>query len=358
MLLHGIAGSSHTWDPVIPLLAPNVRVIAPDMLGHGASAKPRGDYSLGAFASGVRDLLDLIGIDRVTIVGHSLGGGVAMQFAYQFPERCERLVLVSSGGLGREVTPFLRAATLPGAEWVVPLLGKLARRTSLGPLLPPGAAEVTRGFASLAETDAGRAFVHTARSVIDLTGQRVDASDRLYLAATMPTLLVWGDRDRFIPAEHGRRAAELMPGSRLEIFRGAGHFPMHDEPHRFARCCSSSSRPRTARDLRPRTRPRPRPRPRDELRSTDMTAAEHRRDTGLLPRAQRRPARDPRLGAHVRCRRHPARRLRVGRARGDAVAGHPGGGEDRALLPRLLQPAVARADRPRHPAHDGGAVLG
>ena len=235
LLLHGIAGNCHTWDPVIPLLGRDVRVIAPDMLGHGASAKPRGDYSLGAFASGVRDLLELLGVDTATVVGHSLGGGVAMQFAYQYPDRCERLVLVSSGGLGREVTPLLRAATLPGAEWVVPLLGRLARRTPVAPLLPPGAAEISRNFASLAATDAGRAFVHTARAVMDVGGQRIDASDRLYLAATMPTLLVWGDRDRFIPIDHGRHAAELMPGSRLEVFAGAGHFPMHDNPGRFAR---------------------------------------------------------------------------------------------------------------------------
>jgi pimeloyl-ACP methyl ester carboxylesterase len=234
LLLHGIAGNCHTWDSVTGLLASDVRVIAPDMLGHGASAKPRGDYSLGAFASGVRDLLELLGIDTATVVGHSLGGGIAMQFAYQYPDRCERLVLVSSGGLGREVTPLLRAATLPGAEWVVPLLGRLARKTPIAPVLPPGAAEVARNFASLAESDAGRAFVHTARAVMDITGQRIDASDRLYLAATMPTLLVWGDRDRFIPIEHGRRAAELIPGSRFEEFR-AGHFPMHDEPRRFAR---------------------------------------------------------------------------------------------------------------------------
>jgi pimeloyl-ACP methyl ester carboxylesterase len=235
VLLHGIAGSSHTWDPVVPLLVPDVRVVAPDLLGHGASAKPRGDYSLGAFASGVRDLLDLIDVEHVTVVGHSLGGGVAMQFAYQFPERCERLVLVSSGGLGREVTPLLRAATLPGAEWVVPLLGRLARKVPIEPILPPGAAEISRGFASLADAEAGRAFVHTARSVIDLTGQRVDASDRLYLAETMPTLLMWGDKDRFIPVAHGRHATELIPGSRLEVFKGAGHFPMHDNPSRFAR---------------------------------------------------------------------------------------------------------------------------
>src|SRR5206468_2249429 len=103
-------------------LAQDATVIAPDMLGHGESAKPRGDYSLGAYASGVRDLLAYLGRDTATIVGHSLGGGVAMQFAYQFPERVERLVLVDSGGLGREVHALLRAPALPLAEFVVPLL--------------------------------------------------------------------------------------------------------------------------------------------------------------------------------------------------------------------------------------------
>src|SRR5205823_7048135 len=122
VLIHGITGSSLTWEEVIELLAECYTVVAPDLLGHGESAKPRGDYSLGAYASGVRDLLQAIGHDRATVVGHSLGGGIAMQFAYQFPERCERLVLVSSGGLGREVHLLLRAAALPGADWVLPLL--------------------------------------------------------------------------------------------------------------------------------------------------------------------------------------------------------------------------------------------
>src|ERR671916_2534429 len=112
--------------------------LAPDLLGHGDSAKPRGDYSLGAYASGIRDLMRAIGHDSATVVGHSLGGGVAMQLAYQFPEMCQRLVLVSSGGLGREVSLFLRAATLPGSEWVLPLLasnGVLTAGGRLGGLL-------------------------------------------------------------------------------------------------------------------------------------------------------------------------------------------------------------------------------
>src|SRR6059036_1184496 len=129
VLVHGITGSSETWAEVIPALGEEFTVVAPDLLGHGQSAKPRGDYSLGAYASGLRDLLAAIGHDRATVVGHSLGGGVAMQMAYQFPERCERLVLVSSGGLGREVSFLLRAATLPGSEWVIPML---ASRRVLG----------------------------------------------------------------------------------------------------------------------------------------------------------------------------------------------------------------------------------
>src|SRR3954467_15501917 len=122
LLIHGVTGSSETWDDVIPFLSDRYTVIAPDLLGHGKSAKPRGDYSLGAYASGIRDLLRAIGLERATFVGHSLGGGVAMQLAYQFPERCERLVLVDSGGLGREVSILLRAASLPGSEFVLPAL--------------------------------------------------------------------------------------------------------------------------------------------------------------------------------------------------------------------------------------------
>lgn len=245
LLLHGIAGSYETWAPLIPALSDEFTVIAPDMLGHGQSAKPRGDYSLGAYASGARDLLLALGHDRATVVGHSLGGGVAMQFAYQFPVHTERLALVSSGGLGEEVSAILRAATLPGAELVLPLVTKAwvtgAGRRLAGWLdaigLRPGAdiTEFARGFASLADPEARHAFLCTARSVIDHNGQRVSARDRLYLADSVPSLIVWGERDRIIPAEHGRRAAAEMPGSRFELFERAGHFPHLERPIEFSR---------------------------------------------------------------------------------------------------------------------------
>jgi pimeloyl-ACP methyl ester carboxylesterase len=243
LLVHGITSSSRTWRSVLPALAEHYDVIAPDLLGHGQSAKPRGDYSLGAYASGLRDLLVALEVPTATVVGHSLGGGVAMQFAYQFPDRLERLVLVDSGGLGSEVSLVLRAATLPGAEYVLPLLASRPLRgagATLGAVLGRvglrASADVrgmAEGFESLGDGEARRAFVHTARSVIDPTGQRVDATDRLYLAEHVPSLIVWGERDRMIPVRHGHDAHEHMPNSRLEIFPGAGHFPFNDDPERF-----------------------------------------------------------------------------------------------------------------------------
>jgi pimeloyl-ACP methyl ester carboxylesterase len=244
LLVHGITSSSDTWDKVFEPLAENFTVIAPDLIGHGESAKPRGDYSMGAYASGLRDLLVALEIDSATFVGHSLGGGVAMQLAYQHPELCERLVLVNSGGLGPEVSLMLRAATLPGSELVIPLLTRagllnLGRNAAglLGKVgLKPGTdlEEIGRGFATLADVDAMKAFVLTLRASVDLEGQRVDARDRLYLASEGPCLIVWGERDRIIPPEHGRQAHKLIGGSRLEIFPESGHFPHRAEPLRFA----------------------------------------------------------------------------------------------------------------------------
>jgi pimeloyl-ACP methyl ester carboxylesterase len=242
VLVHGITGTWRHWERVMPSLAERFTVVAPDLLGHGESAKPRGDYSLGAFASGIRDLLLALGHDHATVVGHSLGGGIAMQFAYQYPERCERLVLVSSGGLGRDVHLLLRAATLPGSELVLPILNIEGLRDAgrwltaalgrIGIALRPDVTEVARGASSMPDAASRAAFLATLRAVIDERGQRVDARDRLYLAAAMPTLIVWGAHDPVIPVHHGAEAHEAMPGSRFEVL-DTGHFPQLEEPYAF-----------------------------------------------------------------------------------------------------------------------------
>ncbi len=244
LLIHGIVGCAEQWDQVIPLLAERYTVVAPDLLGHGQSAKPRGDYSLGAYAASVRDLLIALGHRRATVVGHSLGGGVAMQFAYEYPPFAERLVLVSSGGLGREVHLMLRAATLPGSEIVLPLIAHERLHgigTALGGLLGrlglqagTDLAEMARGYGSLADAGARQAFIHTLRAVLDIGGQRVSAKDRLYLAALLPALIIWGGQDPLIPVEHARVANRELPNSRLEVFEDAGHFPQLHDPVRFA----------------------------------------------------------------------------------------------------------------------------
>jgi pimeloyl-ACP methyl ester carboxylesterase len=243
LLVHGIGDSSESWMPVMAALARHHTVIAPDLLGHGASDKPRADYAVAAYANGMRDLLDVLGIDAATLVGHSLGGGVAAQFAYQFPERCERLVLVASGGAGRDVSPLLRLASAPLADvFLAPFRWPLAQplvRTALAVLgrldddLGRDRAHVSRILAGLPDGAARAVFTRTLRSVVDWRGQVVTLLDRCYLVDAVPALVVWGDRDGVIPVHHGRQAHEALPASRLEIFAGAGHFPHHDDPDRF-----------------------------------------------------------------------------------------------------------------------------
>ena len=238
VLVHGIAGDSSEWAPVFDKLAAEYDVIAPDLAGHGESTRLRGDHSIGAFATWLRDLLEALEIEHATFVGHSLGGGVVMQFAYQFPDYVERMVLVSSGGLGREVSALIRAASLPGAEWVMGGLGYVARRTEpllarigLGPRTEGG--ELLHRISGLSDGDRRAAFVRVVRAIASPGGQRVSASDRLYLAEEVPTLIVWGERDRVIPVGHGRATHETVPDSTLVIFEKSGHFPHSDEPDRF-----------------------------------------------------------------------------------------------------------------------------
>jgi pimeloyl-ACP methyl ester carboxylesterase len=244
VLIHGMVNSSRHWEDVAMRLADRYTVVAPDLIGHGDSATPRGDYSLGAHAASIRDLLAVIGTDRATIVGHSLGGGVAMQFFYQFPQRTERLVLVSSGGLGHEVSPLLRGAALPGASALLRIAAHprvldalweggermRARGSGKGVYLQA----IARALRPLQRPGARKAFIQTLRSVIDVHGQRVSARDRLYLLGDFPTLIVWGERDNTIPASHGLAARGAIPGSTFVTLPRAAHFPHLEDPEGLA----------------------------------------------------------------------------------------------------------------------------
>ena len=245
LFIHGILGSQQQWSHLVDAMDDDHRVVLPDLFGHGESAKPMGDYSLSSHAATMRDLLDHLGVERVTLVGHSLGGGIAMQFFYLFPERVERLVLVSSGGLGREVNLVLRSATLPGAAQVLSVVASapvLSQVEALGRAATkvgwrPGSdlSAIWKGFSSLGDRESRRAFLATTRAVIDIGGQSISAHDHLEGSLPIPTLIVWGSKDHMIPASHARSVEQALPECQVEIFDGAGHFPHLDDPDRFAR---------------------------------------------------------------------------------------------------------------------------
>ena len=245
LLLHGLGCDHTTWSPVIDALAKRYTVIAPDLLGHGASAKPRADYSVGGYANGMRDLLTVLGIDKVTVVGHSFGGGVAMQFAYQFPERTERMMLVASGGLGPEVTPAIRAISTPGFNQVMGLLTlPVVRHVGVAGMKGLAATgwkathdldEVAGIYDSFKDPHTRSAITHVVRAVVDWRGQIVTMADRAYLTDAMPMAVVWGRDDRVIPVRHASNAAALAPKARVEVIPNAGHFPHKDHPERFVK---------------------------------------------------------------------------------------------------------------------------
>ena len=239
LLLHGMAGSSATWRSVIGPLSRKYRVIAPDLIGHGQSAKPRSDYSLGAFAVFLRDLLDELGVTSATIVGHSLGGGVAMQFTYQHPDYCQRLILISSGGLGQEVGWALRLLSAPGAELILPIIApspvlaggeKVRSWLARFGIQTPRGDEIWSAYSSFADKETRHSFLRTLRSVVDYRGQSVSALNRLGVKADTPTMAIWGDQDAIIPVEHAFAAHEARPGTRLEVLTGVGHFPQVERP--------------------------------------------------------------------------------------------------------------------------------
>lgn len=228
---------------MITPLAKDFTVIAPDLLGHGQSAKPRGDYSLGAYANGMRDLLSILGIDRATIVGHSFGGGVAMQFAYQFPELAERLILVAPGGIGQDVSPVIRMVTTPGFRQLMGVLtlpgvrhiNRTGLRLAHAARLPGtrDVDEIAKIYDSFATPGACAAVQQVLRGVVDRHGQFVTMADRAYLTEAMPISVVWGAQDPIIPASQAHLVERLAPGAHVEIIENSGHFPHRDHYQQF-----------------------------------------------------------------------------------------------------------------------------
>jgi pimeloyl-ACP methyl ester carboxylesterase len=245
LLIHGMGANSAVWEPVHAKLARRFTVIAPCLLGHGESDKPRADYSLPAFANGMRDLLAVLGVERVTVVGHSFGGGVAMQLAYQFPHLVERIVLVDAGGVDKDVSLALRLASLPMCSEALGLLrlpGAFPAVRLLGRVLADrlGSTKLGRDFfdnielvGGLRDPAALSAFARTLRSVVDGRGQYVSALDRSYLLHSVPVQVIWGKDDQVIPLQHGRTIHAAIPGSRLDVFEKAGHMPWLHHADRF-----------------------------------------------------------------------------------------------------------------------------
>lgn len=241
LLVHGVGSSIDTWSEVYSRLTQTGRsVVAVDLFGHGKSGSGNGDYSLGANATMLRDVLNFLDIDQVHLVGHSLGGGVSMQMFYQYPDRITSLTLIASGGLGIEVGMSLRAATLPGSELVIRVISRPEVTSTLKSVV--GVLEVfgvrRHGFddrliqtlQDLQDEEKLSGFVNTLRSVIGIRGQRVSALNRLALVNPERTLIIWGDRDPMLPPAHGYALHELLPGSRIVIVPNGGHDPHGDSP--------------------------------------------------------------------------------------------------------------------------------
>ncbi len=242
VFLHGLGHASSAWARVLPLLARRFRVFAVDMLGCGRSDKPRIDYSLWAMATYVRYFMDAVGIEQAHLVGHSLGGGIAMHTLLQYPERVGRLALLATGGLGRELRLLLRITTLPGASWALALLtrpawDRLIKRLGYREPTIPLKRETRQMWLKLAHPDHRWVFMRMLRGVSNITGQTVTALDRIDLVRELkePILLIWGDRDRTIPLMHAQRAAQLIPNCQLEVLPGCGHYPAIECPEAVAR---------------------------------------------------------------------------------------------------------------------------
>ncbi len=263
VLLHGLNDCYLTWSKPAPLLACDRRVLVPDLPGHGLSGRPDASYTLRWYAHMMARWFEALGIDTVDVVGHSFGGGVAQVLLVECPEKIRRLVLVSSGGLGREIAPAPRLAAIP---FVVERFGQ--------PFMGPGtrlalkatgdvvSKEETRRLVAMnAQRGSARAFARTVRDIIDWRGQRHTLFKYADELSQLPSMAVfWGERDGVIPASHAQALADYVEGVRVVLFKGCGHYPHHENPQRFLRELRRFLDDPAALKARLRDRPAERPR--------------------------------------------------------------------------------------------------
>jgi pimeloyl-ACP methyl ester carboxylesterase len=252
VLLHGLSDSYSSWMHLVPRLARDRRVLVPDLPGHGLSARPDASYELKWYAHVMACWLESRGLESVDVVGHSFGGGVAMMMLPECRRRIRRLILVSSGGLGREISFLLRLASIP---YLVERFGQpfMGPATRLGLMATAGPFSQTDGpnrSAMNARGGSARAFARTVRDIIDWRGQRRSFLERPPDLALPPIAVFWGDRDAVIPISHARALAQSMDGVRLTVFDGCGHYPHHQQPEAFVRAVGSFLRDPSVRAAR------------------------------------------------------------------------------------------------------------
>ena len=241
VLIHGVGRFLEEWLPSFDNLAAHNRVYALDLPGHGHTDKPlSASYRLADLARFVNGFMEALDISPAHVVGHSLGGGIALQLTLQFPEAVDRLVLVCSASLGKEVTLVLRITA-------VPLLGEILTRPSLNGtrrLLKEFVKDpavltdefVDHSYRMAALPGAQQAVLKTLRSSGNLFGQHDDTYrpivDNLG-SIKKPILIIWGRQDRVLPVAHGQAAVTKLPNASLKILEECGHLPMLEQTQQF-----------------------------------------------------------------------------------------------------------------------------
>lgn len=240
LLLHGIAASIEFWNLNIQALAKAHRVVALDMVGFGHTDKPSAPYSLSYFARFVKDFMDIRGIGRAHVVGFSLGGGVALRLAIDYPEVVEKLVLVDSVGLGKEAALLLRSMAIPGIGSLLSRPNKMGSamlyRTCFQNKKFPLDPLIDLGYRLSALPGAQQAFLSTMKAVATIRGVRKEVYGPI--VEHLPniharTLIVWGQQDRILPVAHAHLAAKRLPHSETCIFDPCGHLPHIEKSEKF-----------------------------------------------------------------------------------------------------------------------------